>query len=188
MSENNRVDPTVTSLFLVGFVTLLVGISGLLAYNAHSSVEAGVTFGTALGGAAHVISGLAIVMLVLAYMAARCGNAFAVALFSYIAISFYLTAWSGASGDGAQILFAIVGVFYAVFALVALLIKAPKLLVVLLVLVAIMYIFFGLFAQASAGTDTFKNMGLLYGVFALLSSIVATYMAIGLATEKLPVP
>ena len=189
MSETKRVDPTVTGLFLIGFITLLIGIAGIL--NGSEADTAGTVTWSALtflggGWAAGAIVSLGFVFLVLAYMAGKCGNAFAVALFAFVAIVFVATPELMAGGDGINLVFIFIAVFFFIFALVALLIGAPKMLVILLAFVALLFVFFGMFLQAD-NPDNAKTMAYLFGVFGILSFLVATYLAVALSTEKLPV-
>jgi len=178
MSEN-RVDPTVAGLFLVGLTTLLFGLIGLLMYNGSASGFGLLTFTIIL------LMPLALVFLVFTVSAIRCGNAFAASLFGFVGIALFGAAAGlilGLSGAPIELAFYILGVFFILFALVAFMIGAPKLLAILLLLVALVYIFVGLFF--AEGTDTFA---LLFGIFGILAGAVATYMAIALSTEKLPV-
>ena len=175
MSETKRVDPTVAGLLLIGFITLLFGIVGVQIF---TGADESIVF----GAAAYFLLPLALVMLVFAYMAGKSGNAFATALFAFIAVAFAGTGYlAGLGGDGA-LLFYIVGFFFIVFAIIALLIGAPKMLVFLLVFVALLYAFFGLFF--GAGDAPYAAA---IGICGILAFIIATYMAIALSTEKLPV-
>ena len=177
MSET-RVDPTVAGLFLVGFITLVFGIAGIQMFNDG--------FGSSdiLAAAGFLIVPVSVVILIFAYMAGKAGNAFAVALFAYIAVTLF-----GAAkflGDE-PMLFYIVAFFYVIFAVVAFLIGAPKLLGILLILVALIFLFMGFaFAVSGGGGDT-EGYCVAFGLFGILSFLVATYMAIALATQKFPV-
>ena len=177
MSETRRVDPTVSGLILIGFITLLFGIVGVQIFNGSDYT---VMFNSAL----YFLLPITGIMLMFAYMAGKCGNAFATALFAFIAMVFFGTGWlaTGAMALDNSLMFYIVTFFFVVFALIAALIGAPKLLVLLLVLVALLYAFFGLYFTALE-----EPYAGAVGLFGILSFIVATYMAIGLATEKLPV-
>jgi len=180
MSET-RVDPTVAGLFLVGFITLVFGIVGIQMFNNGFDLVSGSDL---LNAAGFLIAPVSIVILIFAYMAGKAGNAFAVALFAYIAVTLF-----GASQLLGQepMLFYIVAFFYVVFALVAFLIGAPKLLGILLILVALIFLFMGFaFAVSGGGGDT-EGYCVAFGLFGILSFIVATYMAIALATQKFPV-
>ena len=178
MSETKRVDPTVAGLLLIGFITLVFGIVGIQIFN-------GDDFTVMFGAAGFFLLPLAGVMLVFAYMAGKCGNAFATALFAYIAVAFLGTTYLVSVEEA--LLFYIVGFFFIVFALVAALIGAPKLLVLLLIFVAALFIFFGIFYGAIAAGDDPKAYAGAIGIFGILSFLIATYMAVALATEKFPV-
>ena len=180
MSEN-RVDPTVAGLFLVGLITLFFGLLGVLLWNDIALGSMGQQLLVYIGG---VLTAFALVFVLFTFLAAKVGNAFATALFAFVAIALY----SVNAGLGAQsmIAFLIVGVFFIIFALVAFLIGAPKLLAILLVLTALIYIFVGLFVNADKVADM-ETMALLFGVFGILAGAVGTYMAVALSTEKLPV-
>ncbi|MDR2866461.1 MAG: hypothetical protein LBV13_03545 [Methanomassiliicoccaceae archaeon] len=170
MTEN-RVDPTVAGLFLVAFITLIFGFLGVSLYSANE------IFGAI--PAAGLATLVGIMFIVLTVSAIRCGNAFAAALFAFVAIS--LLAVSSSFGTSAFV-FILLGIMYIVFALVALIIGAPKLLMILLFLVGLLYIFVGAFVYD--GGDTFA---LLFGVFGILSGVVALYLGFALSTQKLPV-
>ena len=174
MSET-RVDPTVAGLFLIGFLTLVFGIAGIQMFNSGTS--------DLLDAAGFLIAPIALVILIFAYMAGKAGNAFAVALFAYIAITLF-----GASQflGNEPMLFYLVAVFYVIFAIVAFIIGAPKLLGILLILVAFIFLFMG-FMFAVMGSGDTEPYAIAFGLFGVLSFFVATYMAIALATQKFPV-
>ena len=183
MSEN-RVDPTVAGLFLVGLITLFFGLLGVLTY---ADNDMG---GELLGYLGGVLTAFALVFVLFAFLAAKVGNAFATALFAFVAIALYSVVPAlnyGAVAGGSFIAFLILGVFFIVFALVAFLIGAPKLLAILLVLTALIYIFVGTFVNAVNGGNDTETFALLFGIFGILAGAVATYMAVALSTEKLPV-
>ena len=180
MSETRRVDPTVSGLLLIGFITLVLGIVGVQIFNGNDHT---VMFDAAL----KFLIVLSLVMVMFAYMAGKCGNAFATALFAFIGIAFIGTVYLAKAATGTapvdnSLMFYILGFFFVVFSMIAALIGAPKLLVLLLVLVAFIYFFFGLFFATSEA----PYAGAI-GLFGILAFIISTYMAIGLATEKLPV-
>jgi len=176
MSEN-RVDPTVAGLFLVGLITLFFGLLGVLLYTEYDGAFSLYSFVLA------ILLPLGIVFLVFAVSAIRCGNAFAAALFGFVGIALF-GAMSGLT-TGSEIAFFLIGVFFILFGLVAFLIGAPKLLAILLIFVALIYVFVGVFVYG-AGDDPLI-WTLVFGVFGLLAGALATYMAIALSTEKLPV-
>jgi len=177
MSETKRVDPTVAGLLLIGFITLVFGIIGVQIF---TGADHTVMFDAAM----KLLLPLSLIMFAFAYMAAKCGNGFATALFTFIAVAFYATIYlaTNAGTDDNSLLFYILGFFFVVFAMIASLIGAPKLLVILLVFVALIYIFFGLFFDG--GDSPYAGA---IGLFGILAFFIATYMAIGLATERLPV-
>jgi hypothetical protein len=179
MSET-RVDPTVAGLFLIGFVTLVFGIMGIQMFNQGIIDPAG----TIIEAAGFLIVPVAFVILIFAYMAGKVGNAFAVALFAFIAVSLF---GAGSFLNKEPMLFYIVAVFYIIFAIVAFLIGAPKLLAILLILVALLFLFIGFaFAATVAGSEP-DAYAIAFGLFGILSFLVATYMAVALATQKMPV-
>jgi hypothetical protein len=170
MSET-RVDPTVAGLFLVGFITLFFGLLGIDIFT---------DAGTALKGvAASFIFVIGIIMVVFALMASKAGNAFATALFAFVAVALFGVIFGI---DGFPVVFYAIAFFFVVFAIVAFLIGAPKLLAVLLFLVALLYFFVGLWV--GYGDAPYAAA---FGLFGILSFLVATYMAVGLGTQKLPV-
>ena len=170
MSEN-RVDPTVAGLYLVGFITLFFGLLGVQMYNADF----------ALMGVAQVFSLLiGFVMLIFAYMAGKAGNGFAVALFAFIAVALFAVLVG--LNPGTPIVFYAVVIFFLVFAIVGFIIGAPKLLSLLLLLVALLYLFVGFYVN-----EANEIFAIAFGLFGLLSFIIATYLAVALGTQKLPV-
>jgi len=186
MSEN-RVDPTVAGLFLVGLITLFFGLLGVLLWNENAMGADLLVYITGIGaGAANgILVAFALMFVLFAFLAAKVGNAFATALFAFVAVAlFSVTIGLIASSF---IAFLIIGVFFIVFALVAFLIGAPKLLAILLALTALLYIFVGVFVNAGNNGDDPLTFALLFGVFGILAGAVATYMAVALSTEKLPV-
>ncbi|MCL1904700.1 MAG: hypothetical protein FWG19_01070, partial [Methanomassiliicoccaceae archaeon] len=113
MSEN-RVDPTVAALFLVGFITFVFGFIGIAAYNGdYSGIFAGFT--PDLGIALAAVVG--VVFVVLTVGAAKVGNAFATALFAFIAVG--LMATSVALTEGSPLAIILIGLFFLIFAFVA---------------------------------------------------------------------
>jgi len=176
MAEN-RVDPTVAGLFLIGFITLVFGIAGIQMFNEGFGVSA------LLDAANVLVLPVAFIILIFAYMAGKAGNAFAVALFAFIAVALF---GAGVLMNGEPLLFAIIAFFFIIYAIVALLIGAPKLLVILLFLVALLFLFIGFAFAVNSGGEAGAYC-LVFGIFGLLSFIVATYMAVALATQKAPV-
>jgi len=176
MSEN-RVDPTVAGLFLIGFITLVFGIIGIQLFG-DGGIEGDAPL---LAAAQFLIAPVSFVILIFAYMAGKAGNAFAVALFAFIAVALF-----GASilFNNEPMLFYITAFFFIIFAVVAFLIGAPKLLGLLLIFVALVFLFLG-FAIATKGDSSVFCVA--FGLFGILSFIIATYMAVGLATQKFPV-
>ncbi|MCL2786327.1 MAG: hypothetical protein FWD81_03810 [Methanomassiliicoccaceae archaeon] len=171
MSEN-RIDPTVAGLFLTAFIALIFGFLGIEAF---SSLDWGL-MAPALG-LAPVIG---IAFIVLTVSAIRSGNAFATSLFAFVAIALIMvpiclmTSWFA---------FVIAAIFFIVFALIAFLVGAPKLLAIMLFFIALLYLFVGL----SVSPSTVDAFSLLYGIFGLLGGVLALYLAFALSTEKLPV-
>ncbi|MCL2712434.1 MAG: hypothetical protein FWD37_04075 [Methanomassiliicoccaceae archaeon] len=188
MSEN-RIDPTVAGLFLVGFITLIFGFIGLLIGMEDATADALLL--TAVGGGfISPLIMLGIIFLVLAVSAIKIGNAFAAALFGFIGAALVTTeAALIADLTGSPAAMFIIAFVFLVFAIIAFLIGAPKLLAILLVLVTLLYLFVGLFLgdAAFAAGDSAQTFAYLFGVFGLLAGLVATYMALALSTQKFPV-
>jgi hypothetical protein len=171
MSEN-RVDPTVAGLFLVTFITL---VFGFLGFELYSNLDFGLE---ATAGPLAAIVGMMI--LVLMVSAIRCGNAFAAALYGFVALSLFLPVM----GFGeAPMLFYIAAILYIVFAVVAFLVGAPKLLMFILIFVGVLYLFVGVFSSA-ANSDVIP---LLFGICGVLAGVLSLYLAFALSTQKLPV-
>jgi len=177
MSEN-RVDPTVAGLYLVGFVTLFFGLLGILTFLG----SADATF--AGDAAVELLFPVGAVMIVLAYMAGKAGNAFATALFAFIGVAFL--AINAGAFVGSSIGAYAAAIFFIIFAIVAFIIGAPKLLAILLLLVALFFLFFG-FAGAATSVDAAEVYAAAYGLFSFVAFIVATYLAVALGTQKMPV-
>ena len=182
MSEN-RVDPTVAGLFLIGFILLVFGIAGIQLFNSGAP--------EILVAAYDFIVPVAFIILIFAYMAGKAGNAFAVALFAFIAVALFGASFmlnlTGVPSFGDPMLFSIVAFFFIIFAIVALVIGAPKLLVILLFLVALLYLFIGFWVAIANGGNDASAYALVFGLFGLLGFLVATYLAFALATQKAPV-
>jgi hypothetical protein len=182
MSET-RVDPTVAGLFLIGLVTLFFGLLGLEMFGAGASEEAATIFRIA----GSLIGIVGFILIIFAYMAGKVGNAFATALFAFVAVALFAVGYGITDFGTADMvvfptLFYAIAFFFLIFAIVALLIGAPKLLAVLLFLVCLLYLFVGFFV---ATLDA--PYAIAFGFFGFLSFIVATYMAVALATQKMPV-
>jgi len=175
MSEN-RIDPTVAGLFLTAFITLVFGFVGILTYGK-------VDGASALTAATLAMSSVVgLVFLVLTVSAIRFGNAFAASLFGFIGVA--LVGATVGLTAGSAYLFFIIAIVFIVFALVALLVGAPKLLMILLFFVALIYLFVGLFVNAADPESVFA---LVFGLFGVLAGVLALYMAFALSTQKLPV-
>ena len=175
MSEN-RVDPTVAGLYLVGFITLFFGLLGILTFLGNDTTDAAAA---AMG----LLLPVGFVLIIFAYMAGKAGNAFATALFAFIGVAFIGVSMSALySPMGAYA----TAIFFIIFAIVAFIIGAPKLLAILLLLVALFFLFFG-FNTAAADPAAKEVYAAAYGLFSFIAFIVATYLAVALGTQKMPV-
>ena len=168
MSEN-RVDPTVAGLFLVAFIALVFGLFGIETYSSSTSWGVPAPLLAAIIGIAFVV---------LTVSAIRCGNAFAASLFAFVAIALIAVQVC----LGVWIMFVLIAVFFIVFALIAFLIGAPKLLAIMIACVALLYLFVGLYFNT--GTDGYA---IAFAIFGFLGGLVALYLGFALSTEKLPV-
>ena len=175
MAEN-RVDPTITGIFLIAFITLAVGLVGLLA-----AMENAAGFDGFLALNDTLVNYCALAFLLLAIVAAYVGNSFSTALFAIVGISMY------AADD--FILCIISAVLFIVFGLVSLLNGSPKLLFIILLFVALMYFILGIFANSVTGelADGDLVYGWLFGIFGLLAGVMSIYLGLALTTQKLPV-
>jgi hypothetical protein len=175
MSET-RVDPTVAGLFLVGFITLFFGLLGIdLFQDADSTGLVGI--------AGSFIGVIGIIMVVLAFMAGKSGNAFATALFAFVSVALFGVRYGvGDLVTTFPVVFYAIAFFFVIFAIVAFLVDAPRLIVILLFLVALLYFFVGLWF--GYGEEVYAAT---FGVFGILAFLTATYSAVGLGTQKLPV-
>lgn len=178
MSEN-RVDPTVAGLFLVALITLIFGILGIDLFNDLSNN------GLLTGAAMPFIPLLSAIFIVLAYMAGKAGNAFATALFVYVAVALYgvIVAFTMGSAVGDAIMLAL-AFFFLMFTLVAFMIGAPKLLGFLLLCVTLLYLFVSIFINQGGDDEPYA---IAFGIFGILAFLISSYLAIALATQKLPV-
>ncbi|MDR0334546.1 MAG: hypothetical protein LBH69_01505 [Methanomassiliicoccaceae archaeon] len=154
-------------------ITLVFGLLGIEFYQ-------GLDWGMGIV-AAPLAAIIGVVFVILTISALRFGNAFAASLFGFIAISLLIVPIAFGFSFMA---FVIMAIFYLVFMIIAFLIGAPKLLGILLLLVALLYLFVGLFINDGLGDSVF---GILFGIFGVLSFLVALYMAFALSTQKLPV-
>ncbi|MCL2143702.1 MAG: hypothetical protein FWH44_05555 [Methanomassiliicoccaceae archaeon] len=169
MSEN-RIDPTVAGLFLVAFITLVFGLFGI-------EMGGDLSWGVPAATLAPVVG---LMFVVFTVSAIRFGNAFAAALFGFVAISLIAVPMIAMVSP---FVFYLIFAMYVVFAIVALLIGAPKLLFILLLLVGLIFLFVGVSSSDAVSDMTWY----LAGVFGILAGVVALYMAFGLSTQKLPV-
>ncbi|MDR2866460.1 MAG: hypothetical protein LBV13_03540 [Methanomassiliicoccaceae archaeon] len=173
------IDPTSAGLFLVGFITLLFGLLGFNLFSDPSDVGL-------LSAIFDFIFVIGILMVIIAWMAGRAGNAYATALFAFIAVAIFgasFGATAGLEGDAvAPTIFYALALFFIVFLFVAAMLGTPKLLIVLLFFVALLYLFVGVYF--GEGDKPFAGA---VGVFGLLSFFTATYFAAALSTQKLPV-
>jgi hypothetical protein len=130
--------------------------------------------------AAPLAAFVGILIAVLMVSAIRCGNAFAAALYGFVSLTLVVpTVAFGVS----PMTFYICAILYIVFAIVALMVGAPKLLVIILFLVALLYLFVGIFSSESSS----DSIALIFGVFGVLAGLVSMYLAFALSTQKLPV-
>jgi hypothetical protein len=186
---SQKVDPTVAGLFLVGFITLFFGLLGIQIFQS-GDME---LFGVAL----KFIGIIGLLMVLFAFMAGKAGNAYATALFAFVAVALFGVGFGFNPSETVTVVgekvvtvaaysfpvvFYAIAVFFFLFAVVGFAIGAPKLMGLLLLFVAGLYLFVGLAIGPGDAPYSF-----MFGAFGLLSSFVATYMAIGLGTQKLPV-
>ena len=173
MAEN-RIDPTVPALFLVALITLVFGFLGIDSYQ---------NMGWKLGlVAAPLAAAIGIVFVVFTISAIRVGNAFAAALFGFVAIALYAVQYG--LPVKSMMMFIILALIFIVFVIVAFMVGAPKLLAIMLLCVALLYLFVGLFVDAGKADSVY---GLLFGIFGILAGLLSLYLAFALSTQKLPV-
>jgi hypothetical protein len=171
MSEN-RVDPTVAGLFLVSFITLVFGLLGL---QMGADLNWNMDF-VALGLAPVV----GLIFIVLAVSAIRCGNAFAAALFVFVSIA--LIAVPIAFGVGAFVAFFLIAAIFLVFAIISFLVGAPKLLMLILIFTAVIYLGVGLTINGSS-----SSIAYIFALGGILAGVLSLYLGFALSTQKLPV-
>jgi len=172
-----RIDPTVPGLFLVAVIALVFGFLGLEGY-----LDADWGLG---GVAANVAMVIGVIFVVLTVSAIRIGNAFAAALFGFVAVALYVVQY-GLAGFS-PFLFYLIAIVFIVFVIVAFMIGAPKLLAIMLLFVALLYLFVGVFIAVALGGKDPETYALLFGIFGVLAGLVALYLSFALSTQKLPV-
>jgi hypothetical protein len=187
-----RVDPTVAGLFLIGLVTLFFGLLGVELFSNSLSDDAVMI----LGVAGKFIGIIGIILVIFAFMAGKVGNAYATALFAFIAVALFgvgiglvvepvaatATAPAVYSVAAYPMLFYAVAFFFLIFALVGFLIGAPKMLGILLLVVGLLYLFVGFYL---ATLDA--PYAIVFAFFGFVAFLLSTYMAFALATQKAPV-
>jgi hypothetical protein len=190
MAEN-RIDPTVAGLFLVAFIALVFGFLGFqifLGFGFETVGEEIITVFDVDWGldavAAPLAAAIGIVFLVLTVSAIRVGNAFAAALFAFVAIALTAVQYGF---EVSSFMFYILAIVFIVFALVAFIVGAPKMLAIMLIFVGLLYMFVGVFSIDGFAGESAETFGLLFGIFGILAGLVAMYLAFALSTQKLQI-
>jgi len=171
MSEN-RVDPTVAGLFMTAFIAL---VFGLLGFELYQGLDWGLFFVADILAAV-----IGIVFFVLTVSAIRCGNAFAASLFAFVGVALVavpiclMVSWFA---------FVLLAIFFILFAVIAFIIGAPKLLAIMLIFIGLLYLFVGLYTSPNSE----EIFAILFGLFGVLGGALALYLGFALSTEKLPV-
>lgn len=190
MADNERVDTTWVGLILIGFVLFLFGFLGLELGNVFGE---GIKWPLDVGVFAYLCGAIGLILLILAVLGYRVGNPIAAGVFAFVAVFlvfFYFDQVHGEAPSTNWILYIGVALFFLVFAVYAFLVNAPKLLVLLLALVALAVLFFGLafYMAADANVDTMKTMAIIGGVFSFLGFLNATYLGLAFAVPGGKIP
>jgi len=179
MAEN-RVDPTVAGLFLIGFITLLFGIIGMQLYLDIAAIQTEPLFKATLA----FVGMVGFILLIFAYMASKAGNGFAVALFAFVVVSFFAVPLAlDPAGIGFYQGLYIVAIFYLVFTILTLLIGGPKILALMLLVVAFLFFFVGMYLNF----DKEPMYAMMFGIMGLTAAALAMYLGLAFATQRLPV-
>lgn len=196
---DGRVDMTFVGLLLIGFVLLILGITGLQEGGLFGDIR-GPTKYTDLpidfDVLAQILLAVGIILLLLTIFEYRVGNKYSAALFVFFGcmfIFYYFSEYSGVTDYLycnsnwftfiALAIFSLLGAIYLTFS------KAPKFVALLLLLFGLFLVFFSLTCFYSVfgpsdNYDIYKAMGIVYGIFALLGFIVATYLGLAYANPK----
>jgi len=152
---------------MVAFITSSFGLLGLETYT-------GEDMGMKTAPTLALIVGILIAILMVS--AIRYGDAFVAPLMGFVAISLIVVPYAG---SGAMIILAVI---YFAFALAGLAVKLPKMMVLLLIIVGLLYLVVGVGGLADG--DIFF---LLQGILGLSAGTLALYLSMALSTQKLPV-
>lgn len=165
-------------LYLISFIMLVFGIIGIYGFMADGGANAdALEIFETLGGASVMMMGLAaIVFLFLGYACYKNGSKFVMIIF--LSLAFFSGLYSAAAGNadepGMYLMFVVVAIFLIIYGLVALLSKSGYMLTLLLIFAGLVFLFFGLANNATDGTTYL----LILGIFALLSFILALWLAL----------
>ncbi|NLL95304.1 MAG: hypothetical protein GX224_06095 [Thermoplasmatales archaeon] len=175
-------------LLIIGFVMLVVGLFGVDFYMNEGVVEY-LTFESVFAVA--LLGGL--VLAIASIYAYKANSNFGTCTFGWVAFSlFILAAAGGAFGGlfdigfdpaGAWTIWIIITIFYFVFVIWAFLAGAPKLLVAVLAVAALVFLFLGLAMNNGPVAEDMKNMLLAMGIFGIIDFVLATYLGLALTEE-----
>lgn len=197
--ENNvRVDTTFIGYFLIGFVFLIFGVMGLqdgglfgeftpenyrnlpIDYSVFSMVVGAVGF----------------IMILLAVFAYRTGKQITAVSFLFFGLFFIFVRFNHVAKSGLGqltansdwFLLVAFAIFFLIIAIYAFVAEAPKFVTVLILLTALTAFFFGLCCLYAPfgmdNVDLHKAMGFVFGIFALLAFVIATYLGLAYAVPK----
>lgn len=171
-------------LLFIGFITLVIGLFGIDAYQgaADPMIGDGVFAVAFLGG---------IALAIIALFAYKANSNFGASLFGWIALSLLLLAAYGEAFGYmffldvgySWMLWIAIAIFYLIFTVWAFLADLPKMLLGVLVLTALVFLFLGIAISTDiAGSDP-GTMFLLVGIFAILDFLLATYLGLALTED-----
>lgn len=136
-----------------------------------------------------LLGGLA--LAVVAIFAFKAKSNLGASLFGWASLTFLLFAATGNAFDGlfsfsmsgSWILWVVIAIFYLIFAVWAYLAETPKLTLAVLVVTALVFLFFGLAMNPSNESSTMETMFLVMGIFAIIDFLLATYLGLALTEE-----
>lgn len=172
MTEIEHIDATGLGLLLVAAVSLPLALSNLILDGDVSKYPAGDV--ATLLGALIILTGIA------AYMA---NNTFAMTVLVLVGIA-VLFSGTGDLGVWGAIVFGIIFLFFIYWAYS---INAAKLLVILLVTTALIFLLVGVIGIATVNGSSTSGLSTVLGVVALLNFIFTFWLGAGMVTEgKIP--
>jgi uncharacterized membrane protein HdeD (DUF308 family) len=170
MSET-KADTTSMGLFLISFLMLVLTLFGFLNFGDNPGKDA-LALKAVLGPVAFVV---AIGFLFVMYAQWKNNNKFVMIIFGLLTMFTFLVSTNTLDS---MYLFIVIAIKVIILALIALINKAGFMLTLLLLTSGLVFLFHGLSIAPDSNT-----MVLLVGVFALISFVLSTWMALADNTE-----